>query len=193
MKASVMPDRDVEVGDLVLVGLAGDELLHIRMIHPQDGHVGAAAGAALGDLAEGVVVDAQEADRPGGLPGRGFDERALGAQVREGEAVAAAGLLDEGGIAQGLEDPAGFAAHIIADGQDKAGSQLPEGGAGAGEGGRIGEEALGAEKLVIFLRHGENFAPVDLPRFWQRCRRPARTSPPPIPRAAAPHRGGRSV
>ena len=26
-------------------------------------------GAALGDLAEGVVVDAQKADRPGGLPG----------------------------------------------------------------------------------------------------------------------------
>ena len=107
-------DGDVEIGDLVLVGLAGDEFFHIRMIHAQDGHVGAAAGAALGDLAKGMVVDAQEADRPGGLPGGGFDQAALGAQAREGEAVAAAGLLDEGGIAQGLEDAGGVAAHVIA-------------------------------------------------------------------------------
>ncbi len=182
-----MPDRDVEVGDLVLVGLAGDELLHIRVIHAQDGHVGAAAGAALGDLAEGVVVDAQEADRSGGLPGGGFDQGALGAQVREGKAVAAAGLLDERGVAQGLEDAAGFAAHVVADGQHKAGSQLPERRARAGEGGRIGEEALGAEQLVIFLCRGHTPRSRRLPRFWRRCRRPARTSPPPIRPVAVPH------
>ena len=141
-------DRDVEVGDGVLVGLAGDELFHIRVVDAQDGHIGAAAGAALGDLAEGVVVDAQEADRAGGLPGGGFDQGALGAQAREGEAVAAAGLLDEGGIAQGLEDAGRIAAHIVGDGQHKTGSQLAERCAGAGKGGRIGEEALGGQQVV---------------------------------------------
>ena len=97
-------DRDIEIGDLVLVGLAGDEIFHIRMIHAQHGHIGAAAGAALGDLAEGMVVHAQKADRTGCLAGRGFHQRALGAQAGEGEAVAAAGLLDQRSIAQGLED-----------------------------------------------------------------------------------------
>jgi hypothetical protein len=37
----------------------------------------------------------------------------LRAQAREVEAVPAAGLLDEGGIAQGLEDAGGIAAHVI--------------------------------------------------------------------------------
>ncbi len=60
--------------------------------------------AALGDLAKGVVVDAQETHRAGGLAGGGFHQGAGWAQAREGEAVAAAGLLDQGGIAQGLED-----------------------------------------------------------------------------------------
>ena len=135
-------DGDVEVGDRVFVGLAGDELFDIRVVDAQHAHVGAAARAALGDLAEGVVVDAQEAHRPGGLPGGGLDHRSVRAQAREGEAVAAAGLLDQGGVAQGLEDAGRVAAHVIDDGQDEAGGQLPERGAGAGEGGRIGEEFL---------------------------------------------------
>ena len=117
------------------------------MVHAQHGHVGAAAGAALGDLAKGMVIDAQEADRPGGLPGGGFDQRALGAQAREGEAVAAAGLLDQRGVAQGLEDAGGVAAHIIGDGQDKAGGQLAERRAGAGKGGGIGEKALAGQQV----------------------------------------------
>ena len=103
-------DRNVEIGDGVFVGLAGDEIFDIRVIHAQDGHVGAAAGAALGDFAKGVVVDAQEADRTGGLAGRGFHQAALWAQAGEREAVAAAGLLDEGSIAQGLEDAGGSCA-----------------------------------------------------------------------------------
>ena len=91
-------DRDVEVGDGVLIGLAAYEFLDIRMVHPQDGHIRAAPGAALGDLAEGVVIDPQESDRSGGLPGGGFDQRAFGAQTGEGKTIPAAGLLDEGGI-----------------------------------------------------------------------------------------------
>ena len=34
---------DVEVGDLTFLGLAGDELLDVRMVNAQDAHVGAAA------------------------------------------------------------------------------------------------------------------------------------------------------
>ncbi len=124
------------------------------MVHAQDSHVGAAAGAALGDLAEGVVIDAQEADRTGGLPGGGLDVGALGAQAGEGETVAAAGLLDEGGVAQGLEDAGGIATHVVADGEDEAGGELPEGRARAGEGGGVGEEGFGGEQGVILARQG---------------------------------------
>ncbi len=48
--------RDVEIGDLVFVGLTGDEIFHIRVVDAQNSHIGAAARAALGYLAEGVVV-----------------------------------------------------------------------------------------------------------------------------------------
>ncbi len=68
------PDRNIEIGDLVLIGLAGDEILHIRVVHAQDGHIGAAAGAALGNFAEGVVIHAQEAHRTGSLAGRAFHQ-----------------------------------------------------------------------------------------------------------------------
>ena len=146
---------NVEVGDRVFVGLAGDELFHVRVIHAQHGHVGAAARAALGHFAEGVVVNAQEAHRAGGLPGRGFHQAALGAQARKGKAVAAAGLLDQGGVPQGGEDAGGFLAHVVRNGQHETGRQLAQGGAGPGKGGRIGEEALGGEKLVVFLGAGD--------------------------------------
>ena len=158
-------DGDVEVGDGVLIGLAGDEIFHVGVVDAQDAHVGAAAGAALGDLAEGVVVDAQETDRAGGLTGGGFDDGALGAQAREGEAVAAAGLLDEGGVAQGLEDAGGVAAHVVDDGQDEAGGQLAEGGAGAGEGGGVGEEFFGGEEMV---ESAGAFEDGGLPGFFDR-------------------------
>lgn len=145
-------DGNVEIGDLVLVGLAGDEILDIRVVDAQDGHVGTAACAALGDLTEGVVVDAQETDGTGGFAGGGFDDAALGAQAREGKAVAAAGLLDESSVAQGLEDAGGIAPHVVINGEDEAGGELPERGAGAGESGGVGEEGFGGEECIVFTR-----------------------------------------
>ena len=62
-------DGDIEVGDLILIGLAGDEFFDVGMIHAQDAHVGAAAGSALGDLTKGMIIHAQETNRTGGLPG----------------------------------------------------------------------------------------------------------------------------
>ena len=141
-------DGNVEIGDGILVSLAVNEFFDIGMIDAENGHVGAAAGAALGDLAEGLVVDVQEADRAGGFAGGGFNAHTLGAQAREGKAISAAGLLNEGGVAQGLENTGGVAAHVVGDGQHEAGGELAEGRAGAGEGGRIGEEALGGKQVV---------------------------------------------
>ena len=136
-------DRNIEIGDLVFVGLASDKFFHVRVVNPQHCHVGAAPGTALGDLAKGIVIHPQEAYRPGRLPGRRPHHAALGTQSREGKPVTSAGLLNQSSIAQGLENPSRVAAHVIADGQHKAGCQLPQRGACAGEGGRIGKESFG--------------------------------------------------
>ena len=41
-------DGNIKVGDVVLVGLALNEIFDIRMVHAQHGHIGAAAGARPG-------------------------------------------------------------------------------------------------------------------------------------------------
>ncbi len=83
------------------------------MLDPQHGHIGPAPRAALGHFAEGMVVDPQETDRAGGLTGGGFYQGALGPQAREGKTIPTAGLLDERGIPQGLENAGRAAAHIV--------------------------------------------------------------------------------
>jgi hypothetical protein len=128
------------------------------MVHAQNGHVRTAARAALGDLAEGMVINAQETDRAGCLAGRGFHQGSAGTQAGERKPIAAAGLLDEGGIAQGLEDTIRAAAHVVRNGQYKTGSQLAEGRAGPGESGRVRHEAPGNQQFVKF-----NSAILDIP------------------------------
>ena len=140
-------DGDVEVGDGVFVGLAGDEIFDIRVVDAQDGHVGAAAGAALGDLAEGMVVDAQEADRAGGLSGGGFDQAPPLGRRREKEKPLPPPVCWMRAASRRVwKMPVDVAAHVVGDGQDKAGGQLSERGAGAGEGGGIGEELLAGQQ-----------------------------------------------
>ena len=69
-------DGNVEIGNGVLVGLAAYEILDIRMVDAQHGHVGSPARATLGNFAEGMVVYAQETHRAGGFPGRGVHQAA---------------------------------------------------------------------------------------------------------------------
>ncbi len=78
----------------------------------------------------------------------------LGAQAGERETIAAAGLLNKGGIAQGLEDASRIAAHIIIDREDKAGGELSKRSSGTGKGGGVGEEGFGGEQHVILARQG---------------------------------------
>ena len=136
-----------------------DELLDVGMIHPQHGHVGPASCPALGDLAERDIVHAQKPHRPRGHPGAGGDRVPLGPQPRKREPVAAAGLLDQGRIAQSLEDAIGPAPHIVGDGKDEAGSQLSQRRARAGEGRRVGEETQGSQRRLLPTRNGEYSLP----------------------------------
>ena len=154
------PDRNIEIGDRVFLGLAGDEFLDVRVVDPEDGHIRAAARSALGDFTEGFIVDSQESDRTGRLAGGGIHQRALGADPGKGKSVAAAGLLYQRRVAQGLEDSGFLAAHVVGDGKHEAGGQLPERGAGAGEGGGVWEEAQTGEEFVKRLRRFGDVAAV---------------------------------
>jgi hypothetical protein len=40
----------------MLIGFAGDKFFYVWMVHPQYGHVGAAAAAALGNLSESMII-----------------------------------------------------------------------------------------------------------------------------------------
>ena len=106
-------DRDIEVGDLAFFALTGDEILDVGVIDTQNSHVGPAARAALRHLAERAVVGLEEAHGAGGDARAGSDAVALGPQTRKGKAVAAAGLLDQRGVAQRLEDAVRSLAQVI--------------------------------------------------------------------------------
>ncbi len=75
------PHRNIEIRNVILVRLGSDKVLHIRMVHPQDGHIGPTSRSALRNLPEGMIVDAQETDRSRRLPRRGLDQRAHRAQA----------------------------------------------------------------------------------------------------------------
>ena len=64
------------------------------------------------------------------------------------KAVAAARLLNQGRIAKRLKDASGVPAHVVGDGQDKAGCELTQGRSGTREGWRIGEELAAREQHV---------------------------------------------
>ena len=141
---------DVEVGDGVLVRLAGDEFLHVGMVHPQHGHVGAASCSALRNLPKGVVVHPQEADGPRGLARGGFHYRALGPQAGKGKPIPPARLLNQGRIAQGHENARILAAHVVGDREDEARRELAQRRARAGPGGGIGvEEGFGQQAVEV--------------------------------------------
>ena len=70
-----------------------------------------------------------------------MDNIVLRAQPAKREAVAAAGLLDQGGDAQSAKDAVAALAHIIFDRQNKTSRKLPKGRTSAGKGGAIRVEA----------------------------------------------------
>ena len=112
-------DRDIEIGDRVFAGLASDEFFHIRVVHPQDTHIGSAPGTALGNFAKGMVINTQETYRTGGLPGRRFYQCALWPQARKGKTIPAAGLLNQRGVPQGLENTCRVTTHIVSNRKNK--------------------------------------------------------------------------
>ena len=70
-------DRNIEISNMILVDLTGNEIFHIGMIHAQHSHIGAAPCSALRDLAKGVIVYAQESNGTRRLTRRSLHHRSL--------------------------------------------------------------------------------------------------------------------
>src|SRR5262249_37790644 len=112
-------------------------------------HISPAPRTALSYLTEGLIVDAEEAHWPGGLPGAAFDQRSLWAQTREGEPITAAGLLNQSSVPKRLENAAFAAAHVVIYLHDEAAGQLAQRVSGPGEGRAIGEKFQISQYVVV--------------------------------------------
>ena len=106
------------------------------MIHAQNPHIRAAAGAALLDSLRRHVKHPHKADRAARHAAGGVDRAAAGAQTGEGKAGAAAGLMDQRCLLDRLKNRL----HTVLDRQNKAGGQLAERPAGVHQRGGIGQE-----------------------------------------------------
>jgi hypothetical protein len=137
-------DGDVEVGQRAHVRLEGDELLDVGVSHREDAHIGAAAGAALLDRLSGGVEHFEERDGAGGDTHRGTHAVPARTQAGEGEAGAAAGLVDDGGLLDRFEDAGDAVRHR----KDEAGGELLDFAAGVHQRWRVGQE-------VELLHEGE--------------------------------------
>ena len=74
-------DGDIEIGDLTGIVFALDELQNIRMIHPQNPHIGAAARTALLDRLGGGVEYPHKGYGAGGNAAGGIHGSPLGAKA----------------------------------------------------------------------------------------------------------------
>ena len=124
------------------------------MVDAQHTHVGPTAATTLSNLAKGLIVDAQKADRTRGATGRGVHHIILRTQPAKGEAIATAGLLDQRGHAQGAKDAVVTLTHIILDPQYKARSKLAQWCTSPSKGGAIRKEAALGEQIIEGLGHG---------------------------------------
>ena len=121
----------------------------------EDAHVGAAAGAALLDRLGGGVEHFEERDGAGRHAHRGADAVAAGTQAGEGEAGAAAGLVDDGGLLDRFEDAGDAVRHR----QDEAGGELLDFAAGVHQRRRVGQEVepLHEGEKTVFPLGGGRF------------------------------------
>ncbi|MPN29490.1 hypothetical protein SDC9_176943 [bioreactor metagenome] len=118
------------------------------MIDAEDAHVRAAPRAALLDGFGCNVEHAHKADGAAGNAACGADGRALLAQARKRKSGAAAGLMDQRGVLDRLED----GLHAVLHGQHEAGRELAERAAGVHQRRRIWQKAQRGHQLKKLVR-----------------------------------------
>ena len=143
---------DVEVGNLLGVVLAGDKVHDIGVVHPENAHIGPPAGAALLHRLGGGVEDLHKGDGAAGNTPGGVYRGALGPQPGEGKTGAAAGLVDQGGVLDGVED----VLHGVLHRKHEAGRELSQRTAGVHEGGGVGEKVQAGHQVIKEFGRGRH-------------------------------------
>jgi hypothetical protein len=140
-------DGDVEVVDLVVVVLAGDELLDVRVVHPQYPHVRPAPRPALLDLVRRGVIYGHERDRPRRDPHRALHEVVLGPEATEAETGPAPALVDDRLVLERVVD----AVYRVFNRQDEACRELLQLPPRVHQGGRVRHELSAQHELEELL------------------------------------------
>ena len=140
-------DRNVEVRDLRQVVFAVDEIHDVRMIHPQNAHVRAAARAALLHHIRRGVIQLHERDGPGRYTHRRTDDVVLGAQSGERESGPAARLMHQRHRPERVVDARAAVGEGVFHREHEARRQLAERPAGVHQGGRVGHPHPGRHEL----------------------------------------------
>ena len=117
------------------------------MVHPQNPHIGAPPGAALLHCLCGHVEHPHKADGPAGHAAGGIYRAARRPEAGKGEAGAAARLVDQRRLLDGLEN----ILHAVRHRQDEAGGKLPQRPTGVHQRGGIGQEFQLGHHPVEFL------------------------------------------
>jgi hypothetical protein len=118
--------RDVEVGDLGRVVLAGDELHDVGMVDPEDAHVGPASGTTLLDDIRGCVEQRHEGHGSRCHTHRRADDIVLWTEAGEAEPSAAARLVYQRHGTKRIVDAALPIRERIVDREHKACGQLAQ-------------------------------------------------------------------
>ncbi len=129
-------DRNIKVGQRVLVVLGVNETQNVRMRDAHHAHVGAPTHATLLHRVSGRVEDVHERHGTAGYAVGCADHRATRSQLFKSETGAAAGLMNDRCVSRRLHDPGDRVRHV----QYKAGRQLAIGLAGIHQAGRVGNE-----------------------------------------------------
>ncbi len=88
----------------IISRLAHDEVHDVGMVNPEDAHVGPATGSALLDGFCGRVKYTHKGNRAAGNAGGGHDQIIGRTQPRERKSGAAAGLMNQSRVFEGVEN-----------------------------------------------------------------------------------------
>ena len=122
--------------------LALDEIEDIRMIHPEDAHIGAPSGPSLLDRLCSGIENLHEGDRTARDPLGRTDDVILRPDPGEREPGPAAALLNQRHLFDGIED----LFHRIPDRKNKTGGELLEFSPRIHQGGGIRHEIEGGHQ-----------------------------------------------
>ncbi len=112
----------IEISQFPLATLGLYKIEYVRVLNPQDSHIGAPPGTTLFYHLGSGIIYLHEGDRTAGNPSGSPDDIRPWSESGEGEPCSTPALQDKRGVFQCIKDTL----HRVIDRQDKTGSKLPD-------------------------------------------------------------------